>query len=376
MAIIELSGHVDLCSPLIRKPIPRRVLLTDKKRARGLRTEIYDNGWSSHFACLTMKGYALDRFLVEEMDFEMWDIWRNKDSRFTHLNKEYLPRDVDVFFITGVLYRFDVEEWKSFLSMYPNAKVVMIPLIDFRHWDSIDPWLIDRVDLILDWQKHNYNESSWFETVFPQHAYKHKFFPHCVTPYDNWMSVEYNEKPLQKALFSGRVGDRYLIRNAFLKAVLEDKELDAVTDLCYDARAISIADFSKHCSKHYWELDFINKEMVIKDDYIDLLSQYLCGVTCSTNRNHLLGKMFEIPASGSLLVCDDFEDLRLAGFEPGVHYVEVTERNVGKVVKEICQYPKDFEHIRRAGYDFVRENHNIRVRQEQLRKHIEGVLDE
>jgi len=341
--------------------------LTDRKRARNLMIEPYDNDWNSHFACLTMKGYALDRFLVEEMGFEMWDIWNNKKCRFTHLNKEHLPKDVDVFFFTGVLYRMDVEEWKSFLSLYPDAKVVMVPLIDFRQWNKIDPWLIERVSLFLDWQKYNCNQNSWFDTIFPEYAYKHIFFPHCVTPYDNWMNVEYNEKPLEKCLFSGRVGDRYLIRNAFLRAVLDDKELESVTDVCYDARAIRIKDFAKDCSKHYWELDFINKGMVMKDEYIRLLSQYLCGVTCSTKRNHLLGKMFEIPASGSILVCDRFADLDIAGFRPGVHYVEINIDNVGDVVKDICSNPEKYEDIRRAGYNFVRENHNIKVRCEQLR---------
>ena len=189
------------------------------------------------------------------------------------------------------------------------------------------------------------------------------------------MHIEFNEKPLEKCLFTGRVGGRYKLRNAFLKAVVMSESLNSVVDVAMDVRGKKIPDFHKKCSKHYFELNFINEQMIIKDEYIKLLSSYLCGMTCGTMRHHLIGKCFEIPASGSLLVCDRFQDLDLAGFVPYLHYVPVTIDTVASTVKHICNNPWEYEGIRRAGYEFVRKEHNVKKRCGDLRKYIEGVLN-
>jgi len=357
----------------------KRIILTNTGHKNRMETDPFDNGWHYRYACMGLKHFFVSKFLMEEMGFEMWDNWNHDKKRHEPVRMRQLePGGVEIIVLFEQLHNVNIDKFMKFLKLYPDAKLVLFPIIDFRRWDDCKDKLrplIERVDLLLDWQKHYWKPEGWFESVFPEYADKHIFFPHCVSPYDNWMQVEFNEKPLERCLFSGRVGGRYLIRNAFLKAVLKDEELNRVVDMCMHPKGVSILDFYKKCSKHYFELSFINEQRIIKDDYIKLLNSYLCGMTCGTKFHHLIGKCFEIPASGSLLVCDSFPDLDLAGFVPHVHYVPVTEDTVASTVKHICNNPLAYEGIRKAGYEFVRKEHNLKKRCEQLRGYIEGVLN-
>ena len=190
------------------------------------------------------------------------------------------------------------------------------------------------------------------------------------------MKVEFNTDPINKCLFSGRVGSRYHLRNYLLKQVLKDKELQELMAVCYDTRAEKIGDFSTKEAKHYFKLDFINKEQVIKDDYIKLINSYRSAFVGSTFRKHLLGKYFEYCAGGALLLADRTNDSDLAGFKPYEHYIPVQTENIEYIINRVNKVePEEFDQVRKNGYEFVREHHNINRRFQQLCGYLQGVVD-
>lgn len=345
----------------------KKLILMSKAHKREIDAPVSDNNWCNRWALFHIKNMWLERMMLEHLGFEAWGVWdiQKHTIDWGRVPKGAYGVDVGMVMLAEQPHRIDQKGLFKFLDIYPDAKFVLYVLGDYRFWKRYNyemrP-LVERCDLILDWQKHNYREDAWFENVYPEHAHKHKFFPHCLAPYDNWMNVEFNEDPISKCLFTGRVGTRYHLRNHFLEQVLQDKELRDITAICKDGRADHIGDFSTKEARHYFELDFVNDGYVVKDDYIKMLNSYRCTLTGSTFRKHLLGKYFEIPGSGSLLIADRCPDADLAGFKPGYHYIDVTKETVVDVVKDVCSNPEKYLHIRQFGYEFVRKEHNLEKR--------------
>jgi len=350
--------------------------------------EMFDSGWLSHWACLNLKSIYMKRILVEEYGYisvPIWDHDRWRDTRgsggsglgqsgFDEPPK--FDKDVDVFVLFEQPHRVNMDDIEELKSEHPNAIFILIVLGDYRFWRrhyNHHKRVLEVFDILFDWQFHHYTNKGDFNTVFPEYSDKHVFFPHCFVPHENWVSIRYNETPKMKCLFTGRVGNRYDIRNQFLKKVLVDRKLEEITDLCKDFRA---KRYLKRTCSYYHDLPFFNTNQIVKDDYISLINDHFCSIVGSTFRKHLLGKFFEYPAGGSLLIADRFKDLDQAGFIPGVHYVEITINNVADVVKDVIENSDQYEHIRKAGFEFVRANHNINVRMEFFNKKIQEVFNE
>lgn len=353
----------------------KKLILTSKAHKKELDAPVSDNNWCNRWALFHLKNMWLERMMLEKLGFEAWGCW---DIEEHTIDWGEVPRDAYVIDVNVVMlleqpHRIDQKALFKFLDIYLDAKFVLYVLGDYRFWKrycyELRP-LVERCDLILDWQKHNYREDAWFENVYPEHKDRHKFFPHCVAPYGNWMDARFNHKPINKCLFTGRVGTRYNLRNYFLERVLLDEELEKVTAICKDGRADKIADFSVPEAKHYFDLDFINDGYVVKDDYIKMLNTYLCALTGSTFRKHLLGKYFEIPGSGSLLIADRTKDSDLAGFVPGENFIDVSQENVVDVIKAVCRNPSKYWDIRRRGWEFIRNEHTLEKRFMDLKKHL------
>ena len=341
----------------------------------------------NHYALLNLKMIYFKRILKEMHDYEVLDVWNHGRWRsvkglgangLDDLDKctslGLFDGTVDLVMILEQPHRINLDDIRRIKDTNPNVKFVLMVMGDFRFWRvhyNHHKELVDMMDLIFDWQYNHYTKRGSFQTQFPYAVDKFKFFPHCVVPPTNWADVKYNKNPQMKCLFTGRVGDRYHIRNVFLKQTLRDSELNNMTTIVKDIRSESYTDKSMD---YYESLDFVNKTQVTKDKYIDLINSHFCAIVGSTFRKHLLGKFMEYPAGGALLIADEFADAREAGFVPGVNFVEVTKETVAVTVKDVLRYPEDYERIRKNGFEFVRDQHTIYNRIDEFNFEISNLL--
>jgi len=84
--------------------------------------------------------------------------------------------------------------------------------------------------------------------------------------------------------------------------------------------------------------------------------------------NYLSAKHFEIPATGSMLLCDSraTDLLEPLGFIEGQHYMTYNEFNFPNVIESICGFHID--DIRKRAYELIRQKHTVHHRAEEINK--------
>jgi hypothetical protein len=202
--------------------------------------------------------------------------------------------------------------------------------------------MFDRYDVILSPSHHLFVE------MYPEYVSKMVYFPDFFGPHERYARLGYNETPAMRCLVSGTASkDVYPLR-AFIVEHKEDLPID------YMPNPLSGHDF-------------------VGDKYAKLLYSYFCCATCSSVFHYTLAKYFEIPASGSLLIADSTDDLLSLGFTPGRHFVDLPEGSdpIG-IIMDCIAHPERYEAIRERGCSFVRSNHGIYNRFEQLKKVLNG----
>ena len=103
---------------------------------------------------------------------------------------------------------------------------------------------------------------------------------------------------------------------------------------------------------------------VVGQEYADLLSQSLIGITTGGAPGYSVCKFFEIPAAGSLLLAPMVDDLKELGFVDGENMVAIREDRVGdgaglilKQVRELLADPERIERIATAGRQLILDRH-------------------
>jgi len=152
---------------------------------------------------------------------------------------------------------------------------------------------------------------------------------------DNDFYVEYNNNPINKILLSGT----------------KTKEYPARKKLNY------IAGYNNN-------VEVLKNGIYLGHEYIKYLNKFLCCFTCCANKAlpYIIGKFFEIPSSGSLLLAyDEFvkDELNNLGFIDGENYISCTLNNMEDKIAYILD-PNNLEEInriRKNGYEFVWKYH-------------------
>lgn len=111
-------------------------------------------------------------------------------------------------------------------------------------------------------------------------------------------------------------------------------------------------------------IDVLKNGIYLGHNYIKHLNTYLCCFTCCSNVNtpYIIGKFFEIPSSGSLLLAyDEFvkDELINLGFIDGVNYISCSLTNMEEKILYILNSSnlEEINKIRKNGYDFVWKYH-------------------
>jgi len=204
--------------------------------------------------------------------------------------------------------------------------------------------LFERFDLILCGADEKFRE--WY----PEYVDKFIFFLQFFAPHERYESLKSRGKKINQCLLIGHTkGNVYPLRQK-IKEEGNPKQIKII-----------------HAPGGH------GKEAVIGNAYAKLLNSYACCVATPSKFDFQVGKHYEIPAAGSLLLAKDIKDLRMAGFEAYKHYVPITEDNVFSQIDIVLNNLNAFLEIKEKGMEFVRKNHSIRNRFDQLKEIMEEV---
>lgn len=162
------------------------------------------------------------------------------------------------------------------------------------------------------------------------------FFPHSA----RWL-CDYNPDPINKILISGRISDIYPDREYAADKALENPNL---------------FDILK-CNINYRS----SGEGICGKNFYDYLNKYICCFV-DTARDYILAKIFEICASGSLLLCADTNIIHIMkqiGFENNINYISCSRDNfmdrVNWILHENNREQVDI--IRTNGHELIKNQH-------------------
>lgn len=125
-----------------------------------------------------------------------------------------------------------------------------------------------------------------------------------------------------------------------------------------------------------------NDPTIIEKKYMYNLREHLCCFACSLTHEipYIVFKVFEIPASGSLLLMCDYtvkEHMLKLGFIDGQNYISCTMKNMNDKIKYILDpiNRDEIDRIRINGYNFVLKYHKMSDRMKLLDNIITSIVN-
>jgi len=116
-------------------------------------------------------------------------------------------------------------------------------------------------------------------------------------------------------------------------------------------------------------------QMILGSGYQKFLSKHMFGLTCGGTCRYMTAKYFQIPASGSMLVCSDTNGLDLF---PKDTYIKYSVENIDQLCTDVEYYIKHRREAREKAQALTRhvfENHNHFIRAEQLISFIKKMIN-
>lgn len=281
-----------------------------------------------------------------------------KEIGFEFIKADHIeiPDDVKIIFIFKSPQHSNQNTLMSLAELDRKVKLVACfsDLQDYGKSSYLENMekILDRADIILT--------CYWgpFKKKWEKYLYKAKHFPYFFSPYKRYCSLPFNESPIKKCLITGaQDAEVYPLR--YMIWMNRGQMIDGLEHPGYRRKISDIID---------------NPNFALGDNYAKKINAYLMGVATSSIFEYVVGKYFEIPATGSLLLCNEVPDLKLLGFKPNEHYIPITKENALDTIKNVIKNSEAYTKIRRQGMTFVRENHSVKNRIQQIKKIIDEKL--
>lgn len=249
------------------------------------------------------------------------------------------------------------KSWKTLMSLPEDIKVItyfsdihMIrPKLENEYQKAMLP-VLARSNIILTAYWYPFCER------FPYFTHKTIHFPHFYAP-EHRYDMKPNPEALLKCLTCGVSNKLYDLRKYLI-----DHESTCKTGLIAYLPHPGYSKDVKTTAKYK-----------VKDAYAEELHKYYCGFADCTHMQYVVGKYFEIPAAGSLLLARYAKDLPKLGFKDGVNYIKVNSNNIVDYIYDILNNPSKYEHIRQAGWEFVHNKFSLSNRLAQLKSIIKNI---
>lgn len=151
----------------------------------------------------------------------------------------------------------------------------------------------------------------------------------------------------------------------------------AISKEIYPLRWKASTNPLSHVLKHpmYKKLDLNNtKDFCVGDWWVAKLGKHMCCVTCSSKYKLLLAKHVEIPAAGTVMLCDKISELTMMGLYPMKHYIPVTCDDVDNTIKSVLENYNEYSYIANDGQSFVLTNYSAAKVAEKCANKIRNML--
>lgn len=117
---------------------------------------------------------------------------------------------------------------------------------------------------------------------------------------------------------------------------------------------------------------------VYKEDYAKYINQFVCAITSTLNNkyHYLFAKIFEIPATGTLLLVEDEIkcELEQIGFIDMYNCVLINRSNFDSKIDFVLQNTELVDQMRRRGQELVQQKHLLENRLEEFNKIVNHIL--
>ncbi|MBP1995571.1 glycosyltransferase [Paenibacillus eucommiae] len=104
------------------------------------------------------------------------------------------------------------------------------------------------------------------------------------------------------------------------------------------------------------------KSKFLDENYAMEISRAKIFLTCGSKYDFAVGKYFEVPACGTLLLASDFPELRDLGFVDKENFVRIDKDNFMERAYYYLMHKEERNHIRKKGFDLVHSRHTTRIR--------------
>lgn len=163
----------------------------------------------------------------------------------------------------------------------------------------------------------------------------------------------------------GVLGAPYVTRKAAI-ARLKDIGIKCVQGKKYWSYRAKIESFFK--LNPYASIKMQNR---LNHDFFQTMRDTKYNFTCGSKLRYPIRKYFEIPASGSLLVCDPCNGFKDLGFENGENCFSCDVEDLSELNFFIRNNTEQVQQIALKGQKMVFKNHSVSTRADQLKKAIE-----
>lgn len=272
--------------------------------------------------------------LVDYFDFDL-----------QYVGSPNIPKDIDIIITFSIpSHTIPMTNVCDKILKLPSKVKVIGYMVDLQCYDrqickEYMKKMFDRFDRIL------VMGDCLFESLYPQYINKKIWVPHFFGPHNKFSNLPFNKKPLLKCLMAGARSIHYPLRDFIFK----------------------------HRKNHIQYIDCRTKKIPF-EDYPQVLNSYFCCIGTPGFLKSHVAKTIEIPATGSLLICQTTQDVLSLGFKPYEHYIPITKKNVFKQIKKCIMNYKDYTEIRKQARNYVVNNYSINNRFEQIKNIIEELL--
>jgi glycosyltransferase involved in cell wall biosynthesis len=258
-----------------------------------------------------------------------------------------IPSDIDVIIARAIPQKSYVNSLMNLANLNKNVKLIgyLHNLHGNESMKSNMIKMLNRYDIILSPAEET------FKNQYSKYLNKFIFFPNFFAPHERYIKFEFNKNPIFKCLLSGALASEYPLRSFIFDKI--------------DRSKVSIIPHPGYKKSKKEILNDVS--CYTGDKYANELYSYFCCLSTSSKFNYVLAKYLEIPAVGSLLIANETNDLKKIGFIAGEHYVSITKENALETIYECLDNPDKYIEIRKNGMGFVRRNHSINNRFEQLK---------
>jgi len=260
---------------------------------------------------------------------------------------ELLLKDVDTVLLCASPKQINSDRLLDVIRQNKGVRLITY-IVDLHTQGSRFNNLLEGSDVILSIDDES------FRKKWPQFVKKFIFFPMFFAPHIRYAKFSLNEKPIMKCLLAGAASCAYPLRLQLNRATREGEYSKLLDVLPY--RGTHGASYPG---------------VVTKDAFAERLHSYFCAVTSSVYQC-VVSKIFEIPATGSLLLTNRVKDMDTLRFVPFKHYIPIAPENVIERITQCLAHPKDYEKTRQEGMDFVHAFHSINNRMEMFGQILKG----